>query len=157
MNYNPNRTGPARKQLERRLAPLRRMEGLAPPARGWLRALREAFGMTTAQLAQRIGVSQPRVVRLQRAEAEGGVTLRTLRQAAEAMDCTLVYALVPNKPLNEMVLERARKVADAQLERTHHSMKLEDQALESRDLEAERKRLLDELLRGDPSRLWDRP
>lgn len=157
MSHNSDQAALARKQLDRRLAPLRKAEGLTRPPRGWIRAIRDALGMTTAQLAQRIGVSQPRVVRLEKAEAEDSVTLATLRQAAEAMDCTLAYVLLPNQPLDALVMERARELADQQLARTHHTMTLENQSLDARDLKAERERLVDELLRGDPARLWDGP
>lgn len=147
----------ARKHLERRLAPLRTAEELARPARGWIRALRDALGMTTAQLAARIGVSQPRVIALEQAEARHAVTLATLQQAAAGLGCTLVYALVPNKPLEQMLRDRAGDIADLQLARTHHTMLLENQALDAAGLDAERERLIDVLLRGNPRRLWDTP
>lgn len=146
----------ARKHLERRLAPLRAAD-LARPPRGWIRALRDALGMTATQLAARIGVSQPRIAGLEKAEVSGNVTLATLREAAEGLDCTLVYAFVPNAPLDEMLRERARAAADLQLARTHHTMMLENQALEPADLRAERERLVEDMLRGDLRRLWDRP
>jgi predicted DNA-binding mobile mystery protein A len=147
----------ARKQLERRLAPLRKAPEFARPARGWVKAIREALGMTAAQLGGRIGVSQSRIARIERDEAEDAVTLATLRRVAEGMDCTLVYALVPNEPLDEMLKARARAQADAQLKRTHHSMRLENQALDKGDLEQERERLARQILAGDPRRLWDSP
>lgn len=147
----------ARKQLERRLAPLRKAPEFARPARGWVKAIREALGMTAAQLGARIGVSQSRIARIERDEAEDAVTLATLRRVAEGMDCTLVYALVPNEPLDEMLKARARAQADLQLKRTHHSMRLENQALDKGDLEQERERLARHILAGDPRRLWDSP
>lgn len=147
----------ARKQLDRRLRTLRKTDSLARPAKGWLRAIRDALGMTAAQLGQRIGVSQPRISALEKAEVEGTVTLATLRQAAEGLGCTLVYALVPNKPLEAMVEERARAIASQQLARTHHTMTLEDQALDPADLKAQRARLIADLIANNPRRLWDSP
>jgi predicted DNA-binding mobile mystery protein A len=147
----------ARKQLERRLAPLRKAPDFARPARGWVKAIREALGMTATQLGARIGVSQSRIARIERDEAEDAVTLATLRRVAEGLDCTLVYALVPNQPLDEMLKARARAAADVQLKRTHHSMRLENQALDKGDLEQERERLAAEIMAGDPRRLWDSP
>lgn len=147
----------ARKQLERRLAPLRKAPEFARPARGWVKAIREALGMTAAQLGARIGVSQSRIARIERDEAEDAVTLATLRRVAEGLGCTLVYALVPNEPLDEMLKARARAQADVQLKRTHHSMRLENQALDRGDLEQERERLARQILAGDPRRLWDSP
>lgn len=145
----------ARKHLDRQLAALQSGGPLTRPPRGWIRAIRDALGMTSAQLATRMGVSQPRVTDIERRESQDALTLSTLRKAAEALDCTLVYALVPNRSLDETVRERARKVADARLWRVHHTMRLEDQAMGSNDLASERERLVDELLRGDIRRLWD--
>jgi predicted DNA-binding mobile mystery protein A len=147
----------ARKHLDQRLDAMRKLEGLARPPRGWLRAIRDALGMTTTQLAKRIHVDQSRITRLEQAEAEGSVTLKTLRQAAEGLKCTLVYVLVPHQPLDDLLRERATQIADQQLARTHHTMKLENQALDKRGLKAERERLIEELLKGNPRRLWDEP
>jgi predicted DNA-binding mobile mystery protein A len=147
----------ARKHLDRRLTPLRNAEDLARPPRGWIKAIREALGMTTTQLALRTGVSQSRIPRIETGEVEGSITLKTLRSVAEGMDCTLVYALVPNQTLDEMLNARAEAIADKQLRRTHQTMKLENQALGPRELKAERQRLIAELIRGDVRRLWETP
>jgi len=149
--------GLARKQLERRLAPLRKASDFTRPARGWVKAIRDALGMTAAQLGARIGVSQSRIARIEKDETEDVVTLATRRSVAEGLDCTLVYALVPNEPLDDILKARARAAADAQLKRTHHSMRLENQALDKSDLAQERERLALEILSGDPRRLWDMP
>jgi predicted DNA-binding mobile mystery protein A len=147
----------ARKHLEQRLAPLRETAAFARPPRGWVRAIRDALGMTSAQLAARIHVDQSRISRLEQAEADDAVTLKTLRQAAEGLNCTLVYALVPNQPLDAMLRERAGDIAERQLARIHQTMKLENQALDARQLRDERDRLIQALLAGNPRRLWDEP
>src|SRR5262249_20083568 len=96
----------ARKQLERRLAPLREVTPIPPP-NGWVKAIRESLGMTARQLAARMGIAPSRIPVIESAEASGATTLRTLRQAAAAMDCALVYAFVPIKPLDDILRERA--------------------------------------------------
>ncbi len=144
----------ARAALERRLFPLRLLP-TRPPARGWLRAVRDAFGMTTAQFAARLGVSQPRIIALEKGEVDETITLATLRRAAEALDCTLHYAIVPNQPLAKTLRERATRVAEKQLTRTGHTMRLENQGLSNDELSREKDRLTEELLLGDPRRLWD--
>ncbi len=50
---SPDQTILARKSLDRRLAPLRGEPLIAPP-NGWIKAIREALGMTTRQLAARM-------------------------------------------------------------------------------------------------------
>ena len=139
--------------LDTQLKPLRDMEPLIRPGRGWIKAIREALGMTTGQYAKRLGVSQPRVAALEKAEADGVVTLKSLRQAAEALDCDFVYALVPRKPLEQVVKDRARDVAERQLARTDQTMRLENQAVSKSRMARARDELAAELLRSD-RRLW---
>lgn len=139
--------------LDTQLKPLRDMETLIRPGRGWIKAIREAIGMTTGQFARRLGVSQPRVAALEKAEADGVVTLKSLRQAAEALDCDFVYALVPRKPLEQVVKDRARDVAERQLARTDQTMRLENQAVSKARMARARDELAAELLRSD-RRLW---
>lgn len=124
------------------------------PPRGWIRAVREALGMTTAQLAARLGIAQPSVVGLEKAEASRTITLETLERAARALDCTLVYALVPRKPLETLVQERAHQVARERLRSISHSMALEDQQVREDDERAQLERLAQQLVAGPGSALW---
>jgi predicted DNA-binding mobile mystery protein A len=121
---------------------------------GWLRAIREALGMTTRQLAQRIGVTQSAVVDTERTEAKGDITLATLQRYAAAFDCELKYALVPKRALQEMIDERADHIAREQVARVRHSMALEDQHTSQEHLEREVTELRRKLLEGKRSRLW---
>ncbi len=144
----------ARKSLDKRLAPLRDAQ-LVPPARGWLRAIRESLSMTTRQLADRMGVAPSRVPRLEKDEVTGATSLRTLRHAAEAMDCTLVYAIVPTRSLDAIMRARAAHKADSELAHIAHTMNLENQPMDKADYEAERERLIDALLSGSARGLWE--
>lgn len=143
----------ARWALDLQLQPLRKMEPLIRPERGWIRAIRESIGMTTGQFAKRLGVAQPRVAVLERAEANEVVTLKSLRQAAEALDCVFVYALVPKAPLEEVVKARARQIAEQQLARTDQTMRLENQGVSRARLERARDDLAEDILRNY-KRLW---
>lgn len=145
----------ARKGLDRRLNLLRSNKGAtATPPRGWIKAIREALGMTAAQLAARMGVSQATVSSLESSEIRGTVQLANLRRAAEALNCTLVYAFVPNEPLETIVQQRARLVAAESLRPIEHTMLLENQSLTDED----RREQLDGYIRNelDPRLLWDR-
>ena len=152
MRYKDRAT--ARRQLDKRLNPLRDSNSLTRPPRGWIKAIREALGMTTAQLAQRIGVSQPRVVAIEKAEINASITLDSLERAARAMDCRVVYALVPIKPLDDLVKERARIVAKKRLQSAQHSMALEAQSVEKSDEEEQLKHLIERLIKKAGSELW---
>jgi len=144
----------ARRQLDKRLNLLRNSEALTRPSRGWIKAIREALGMTTGQLAKRIGVSQPRAVAIENAEMKGSITLDSLERAAHALDCRLVYALVPRRPLEELVRERAERLACKRLESTRHSMALEAQNVDATDEQEQLKRTIRRLLDKAGSELW---
>ncbi len=145
----------ARRQLDKRLTLLRNAEGLARPPRGWIKAVREALGMTTAQLGKRLGVSQPRAVAIEKAEATDSITLETLERAAQALGCRLVYALVPPKPLEALAEERAALLAARRLRATRHSMALEAQGVDKAEEEEQIKELAKRLLDQSGSALWE--
>jgi predicted DNA-binding mobile mystery protein A len=117
----------ARERLDERLGPLKPTERFRAPPKGWVRAIRDALGMSGVQFARRLGVQPPSVAALEVSEESGSIQLKTLRRAAEALDCTLVYALVPNDSLEGAVQARARRIALRDLGRVAHTMKLEAQ------------------------------
>lgn len=147
----------AAEQLTKRFEGLRPLADSARPTCGWIRAIRDTLGMTTGQLAKRLGVQQPRIIELEKAEAAGNITVKSLERAAEALGCRLVYALVPVKPLTQTLEERAIKAARQKLAAVDQTMRLEDQAVDGQaSRKAAERRLVDELLRK-PARLWDEP
>lgn len=124
----------------------------APPRLGWIRALRDALGMSAADLAARMNISGASVRSLEEKEKTGGIRLSSLRRAAEAMDCTLVYAFIPDTSLEETVQRQARTVLDQQMGRVHQTMALEAQEGEMlpSSLEAQLQAVM------DSGRLWSR-
>jgi predicted DNA-binding mobile mystery protein A len=112
--------------------------------------------MTQAQLGTRLRISRPATIQLEQAEARGAITLATLGRAARALDCELVYALVPRRSLEAMATERAEKVARQRLQATAHSMALEAQSVDPDDEDDQVRRLARKLLeQSRASRLWD--
>src|ERR1700733_3497198 len=142
----------SRSQLDERFRELGPAKRYTPPPRGWIKAIREALGMSTAQLAKRLGIKQPSLVDLEQSEAKGTIELATLRRVAEALDCTLVYALVPNKPLEAIVRDRARAFTRHRREPVEHSMLLEAREVTGRDADA---RLEDLVRETNPRLFWD--
>jgi predicted DNA-binding mobile mystery protein A len=140
----------SRTRLDERLAQFGAAERFQPPSRGWIKAIREALGMTTAQLAKRMGVRQPSVVNIVMSEEKGSIELATLRRAAAALDCTLVYALIPNKPLETTIRARARAFLRRRRRPVEHTMLLEDQQVNDDLTDAQ----LDEVLRETNPRLF---
>ena len=121
----------ARIRLDPRLDEARALRStLTPPNQGWIRAIREALGMPTRALAARMGITQGTLSGLEASEMSGAIRLSSLRKAAEAMNCTLVYAFVPRESLEDTVQEQAKKIATEQLSPVEHSMLLENQSVD---------------------------
>jgi predicted DNA-binding mobile mystery protein A len=119
----------ARRELDRKFATVEISEIRTRPRAGWVRAIRGALGMSQAALALRLRVSPAAVAQLEEAERRGGVTINRLSEVARALDCELLYALVPRTTLNDTVLAQARKIAADRLGYVESTMNLEDQAL----------------------------
>src|ERR1019366_8060068 len=118
------------KQLDRTLAPFRPAVSFARPVKGWVRAIREAIGVSSAELARRMGTSRQLSLQQEKAEAEDRITLKSLRTLANALDCDLVYALVPKADsLEGLMNNRARVQAKKNVLGVEHTMALEDQAV----------------------------
>ncbi|HPX62429.1 MAG TPA: mobile mystery protein A [Deltaproteobacteria bacterium] len=145
----------ARQQLDKTLSGYAAVKQITPPLKGWIRAIREALGMTGKQLASRMNVSQPRIPRLEQDEVSGVVSLKTMRQAAEAMDCVFVYAIVPRTTLEEAVRAQASSIASARVQHVSHSMLLEAQHLSDEELRASIEAAAEELVREMPKELWE--
>ena len=144
----------ARKQLDKRLNPLRTSQAFTRPPRGWIKAIREALGITSAQLGKRMGVSQPRILEIEKSEKSGSITLDTLERAANKMDCKLVYALVPKNPLQDLVEERAQALAKKRLSTIGHSMALEAQLVLADDEKEQFEIMVRKIIEKAGSNLW---
>jgi predicted DNA-binding mobile mystery protein A len=144
-------------QLDKRFVDLASLANALRPEKGWIKAVREALGMTTAQLGKRLGVSQQRAAMVEKAEADGSITLRSLEQAAQTLGCRVIYVLYPEEPLTQTLRARAEAVADQQMRAVEQTMRLEDQSVADSGLRLEtRAKLMEQLLKR-PARLWDHP
>ncbi len=145
----------ARQRLDQRLSALKPEDRFHPPPKGWIRAIRDALGMSGVQLASRLGVRPQTMETIERSEMVGSIQLSTLRRAAEALDCTLVYALVPRTSLHDAVSERARKLAIRDLRRVAHTMKLEAQETSDVAMEARVETYIRDVIKDRD--LWKEP
>jgi predicted DNA-binding mobile mystery protein A len=115
------------RELERRIGPLKAARPAADmPARGWLRAVREAVGLTQAEVARRAGVRRQTYAQFETAEERGSISVASMRRAAGAMDCELVYFIVPREPVaaTYVGLAQVHDPAHRHLRATEHSMSL---------------------------------
>jgi len=148
------------KQLDRQLREWQSLnEKYAQPRFGWVSIIRKALGMTAQQLGDRLGLARSRIVQLENAERYDAVTLRTLKKAAAAMDCELIYAIVPKvslqgKTLEEIVKTQAEKVAATTVNNVAHSMALEQQSVAKKQQQRQKEELVKTLLEGPRKKIW---
>jgi predicted DNA-binding mobile mystery protein A len=144
-----------RDQLIRKLNWLSANEDiLTSPRKGWVRAIRKVMGLTTTELARKVGVSQPRIMVLENAEINGTTTIKAMRAVAEAMNCRFEYSFIPQKPIDEFLKERAYEVAESRVEYVSSQMELEKQGLSEKEKKAQVEQLVEELLKN-PKKLWN--
>lgn len=146
-----------RRQLDESLRRFVPLCTVTPPPKGWIRAIRDAIGMSARQLAARIGISQQSVARIEKDELAGSVTIKTMRKVAEGLDCIFVCGFVPRSSLEDALRRQAEKVAASRLARASHTMALENQALDAKENKNVLSEMVDDLVATLPPNLWDKP
>jgi predicted DNA-binding mobile mystery protein A len=143
-------------QLNRKLMDFHTASKVTPPPTGWLKALRVSLGMSLQQLADKLSITKQSVQEIETREKEGSITLKSLKEAANAMDMQLVYALVPKDgTLDNLIDRKATELAIRIVSRTSNNMKLEDQENSKERL----KKAIEErtaIIKNEmPKTLWD--
>lgn len=124
------------------------------PRDGWIKEIRQALGMTTGQLAKRIGIPQSNVQALEERERADRITLGSLNKAAEALDCYVVYVLIPRKGIEATLLERIKAFAQNRISSVSHTMALEEQQVSDSHLKRQFDDTVDQLVTHPPRNLW---
>jgi predicted DNA-binding mobile mystery protein A len=143
-------------QIELRMKRYAHARELPNPPTGWIRAIRLVLGMSLRQLATKLSITQQSVQEMEIREKDGSITLRSLKEAAAALDMELVYGFVPKDgSLDAYIDKKAQALAEKIVLRTSNTMKLEGQENKrERIIQAieERKSVLKSEL---PKALWD--
>ena len=145
-----------REQLDSKLSTLKGFTAQGLKSIGWIKTIREALGMTSTNLASRVGVNQSRIIHMEKAESEGNIKISTMEKIADALDMDFVYGFVPRTSLNEMVRQQAQKIALHKMERLDNTMRLELQELSSEEKERALKDMIDRILIDGPKDFWKR-
>ena len=119
-----------RRQIQQDMAGLQALRDSHRPPGGWLRTIRQSLKLTLPELAKKLGITKSTLIGFELREAADSITLATLRRVAEAMDCKLVYAIVPKTgTLDDIVEKKARDKATALVRAVDTTMSLEDQSV----------------------------
>ncbi|TBR19234.1 MAG: mobile mystery protein A [Chitinophagaceae bacterium] len=115
-------------QLNRKMLSYASLKQVANPPTGWIKAIRNALGMSMQQLGNKLSITKQSIQEIEQREKYGSITLKSLKEVAKAMDMQLVYGLVPNDgSLDALIDRKAKELARQIVMRTSNTMKLEDQ------------------------------
>ena len=143
-------------QLNTKMLAYASLQKVAPPPTGWIKAIRNAIGMSMLQLGNRLSITKQSVQDIERREKDGFITIKALREAARALDMQLVYGFVPNDGSLELLIERkAKELATQIVMRTNNTMKLEDQENTKQRIEKAIQERTTIIKTEMPKTLWD--
>lgn len=119
------------RQAQRKVDKIQTIKDQFPAPMGWIRYIRDALLMRGGQLAAKAGCAPSSISELEKRERLGTITIKKLREIGDAMDCDLVYALVPRRPISEVIDNAAQKKAEGVIGRADVHMSLDDQSVRS--------------------------
>ena len=144
-----------RQQLDQKLINAKGLSIIEKLPFAWIKTIRTALVMTSTQLAKRAGLSQSRIIHMEKAEIDGNLKLSTMKKVAEALDMRFVYGFIPNQSLEQMVNDQALKVALKRMDKLNHTMRLEEQELSGKEKAEALNDLIQKILIEQPKDFWD--
>jgi predicted DNA-binding mobile mystery protein A len=142
-------------QLDSQLKSWMLVKKFFQPQHGWIRTIRKSLGITTKQLAAKLGISRTRIIKIESDELREVLTMQTLHLVAEALNCDFIYALVPKESLQSSIDKQATKVATKTLQIIAHNMLLENQQLTAKQNTVLIDELKNRLLKKSLKKLWN--
>lgn len=143
-------------QADRKLAMYRPLDLIIMPSKGWIHTIRIALKMSLRQLGNRLSISPQSVKEIEEREANGAITIKSLKEAGAALDMKLIYGFVPiGQSIEEMIEKRALEIAKDIVMRTSNTMQLEDQENSKDRIEKAIRNRAEEIKIKMPRYLWD--
>jgi predicted DNA-binding mobile mystery protein A len=146
----------SRVQLDKKIRNFNRISSINVPSGSWVFSLRNALGLSLSQLAKKMNISAQSVKEIEEREKEGRITLKILKDIANALELKFVYGFsAPNSSLEKILKKQANKVAREIVQRTDKNMKLEDQGNSKNRLNKAIKERTQALIDNQDKCLWD--
>jgi predicted DNA-binding mobile mystery protein A len=143
-------------QLDQKLGTLKPLKSAVFPSEGWIHVIRVALKMSLRQLGNRIGITAQGVKDIELREKEGTITLKNLREVANALDMQLVYGFLPKEAsLEKMIEKKAYEIATKIVLKTSNTMKLEAQENSQARLKKAIEEKTAQIKAEMPRYLWD--
>lgn len=143
-------------QLDRKLLPFIEAGKEQIPDKGWIFSLRNTLNMTLEQLGRKLRITRQGVKRIETSEESGTITINLLREVGRALDMRLVYGFVPNHgSISKLIDLKSYELAKRIVQRTDHTMLLEDQATEKEYLNEAVEELAIQIRQDLRRSIWD--
>ena len=143
-------------QLDRKIEPFKEAAKIDVPRKGWVNTVRKTLNMTLLQLGKRLDMTSQGVRDMEEREASGSISLKSLKEAGNALEMQFVYGFVPLKgSFDNMINLKARKLAEKIILRTNQNMKLEDQGNSDKYIKNAIDELTIEIKRELKRSIWD--
>ncbi len=143
-------------QLQKKIEPFKKVSTVIIPEKGWIYTIRKSLNMTLEQLGKKVNKTRQGVKKMEEREANGSISLNTLKEIGEALDMKLVYGFSSKyESLDQMVDIKANKLATKIVLRTHQNMQLENQANSNDHIKKAIEDLAQEIKREMRKSLWD--
>lgn len=136
--------------LDKKTSSLSDAKNIVPKGVSWINTVREAIGMTAVQLAKRLGVTQPRIAKME--INEENLKLSTMKKVAQAMNCDFVYYFKPKTTFQDIVQIQAKKKAEEILLGINLNMALENQDIQTKEAVND---MVADFINGNTKRIWD--
>lgn len=145
-----------REHLNSKMLDFASLKYLPVPPTGWIKAIRNALGMSMQQLGNKLSVTKQGIQDIEKREKDGSITIKSLKEIGEALDMQLVYGFVPNDgSLDSLIEKKAIELATKIVHRTSSTMKLEDQENTRQRIDKAIKERTEEIKKEMPKILWD--
>ncbi len=142
-------------QLSQKLKVFESLKNTPRPPKGWIRAIRTALGINNRQFSNLLNVHKSRISKIEQDEINDALTIKTMRNVAEALDCEFVYGFAPKTTLSKTIEKRAREVVQKTINKTNYTMRLEKQSLSKEELNEVLEEKVKKLIETMPKTLWD--
>ncbi len=145
--------------IEKKINPWKKLRTQRRPSSGWLKAVRGALGINTRQLGKRCGVQHSSILKIEKSEVQNKASIESLKKLASAMNCQLVYAIVPKtgyNSLEEIINHQTQLLVRKLIEQADHTMRLEAQGTSSKEIQNQIRKLTDVLKDKMDPRIWEK-
>jgi predicted DNA-binding mobile mystery protein A len=144
------------RQMDDKIKVLNPLQKAIIPGEGWIHTIRITLNMSLRQLGKKLSITPQSVRDMERREQAGTLSIKSLGEAAAALDMKLVYGFIPNDgSLEKMIERKAYDIAAKIVNRTSVTMKLEGQGNSDERIKEAITELAAEIKTQMPKQLWD--